>query len=147
MTAMISRRDLLRIGYGTAAVGISAVAGGAASLHAFDQTGTVSSGSRDRVAPAADAEAQLFYRDDWLGEPWRTPEVALLIHGVYESSIAWFGWVPRMAQEFRLLRPDLPGFGASRIPAGFEWSMENLTAALARVLDKAGVPSAHIIGA
>ena len=52
-----------------------------------------------------------------------------------------------MGQEFRVLRPDLPGFGRSRIAAGFEWSLPSLAAFVARVLDKAGVDAAHIIGA
>ena len=52
-----------------------------------------------------------------------------------------------MAQEFRVLRPDVPGFGRSRIPAGFEWSLPSLAAVVAHVLDKAGIDSAHIIGA
>ena len=55
--------------------------------------------------------------------------------------------MPRMAQEFRVLRPDVPGFGRSRIPAGFEWSLPSLAAYVAHVLDKAGADSAHIIGA
>jgi len=71
----------------------------------------------------------------------------MLIHGNDESSVVWFGWVPRMGQEFRLLRPDLPGFGQSKVPAGFEWSLPSLATFVARVLDKAGVESAHIIGA
>jgi 3-oxoadipate enol-lactonase len=71
----------------------------------------------------------------------------VLIHGNDESSVVWFGWVPRMGQEFRLIRPDLPGFGRSRIPAGFEWSLPSLATFVAHVLDKAGVESAHVIGA
>jgi 3-oxoadipate enol-lactonase len=55
--------------------------------------------------------------------------------------------MPRMGQEFRVLRPDLPGLGRSRIPAGFEWTLPSLAAFVAHVLDKAGVDSAHIIGA
>jgi pimeloyl-ACP methyl ester carboxylesterase len=89
----------------------------------------------------------MFFRDDWLGAPWAKPEVALLIHGNDESSVSWFGWIPRMAQEFRLLRPDLPGFGNSSIPHNFEWSMPNLATSLAHFLDRLGVDSAHIIGA
>ncbi len=50
-------------------------------------------------------------------------------------------------EDFRVLRPDLPGLGRSRIPAGFEWSLPSLAAFVAHVLDKAGVDSAHIIGA
>jgi 3-oxoadipate enol-lactonase len=43
--------------------------------------------------------------------------------------------------------PDPAGFGRSRIPSGFEWSLPSLATFVARVLDKAGVESAHIIGA
>jgi pimeloyl-ACP methyl ester carboxylesterase len=52
-----------------------------------------------------------------------------------------------MGQEFRVLRPDLPGLGRSRIPAGFEWSLPSLAAFVAHLMDKAGADSAHIIGA
>jgi 3-oxoadipate enol-lactonase len=133
-----SRRDVLRLGCATAAtIGGSAVVGVLASARALAQGRPTNSVSTEDV----------FYREDWFGEPWRKPEVAMLIHGNDESSVVWFGWVPRMGQEFRLLRPDLPGFGHSRIPAGFEWSLPSLATFAARVLDKAGVESAHIIGA
>ena len=90
MSSRISRRALLNIACGGAAVATSGRLAAAASP----------------VPPmAADAATELYYRDDWLGEPWRTPEAVMLIHGVYESSIAWYGWVPRMAQQFRVLRP------------------------------------------
>lgn len=104
------------------------------------------------VLPAEFTAAQpsteeLFYRDDWFGEPWGRPETAVLIHGNDESSIVWYAWMPRMAQEFRVIRPDLPGFGRSGIPAAFDWSMKGLATFVARVLDRAGVARAHIIGA
>jgi len=138
MSLTNSRRDVLHLGCATAAtLGASAVMGGLAPVRARAQGGPA------RNAPAE----ELFYREDWFGEPWRKPEVAMLIHGNDESSVVWFGWVPRMAQEFRLLRPDLPGFGRSKVPAGFEWSLPSLATFIARVLDKAGVESAHIIGA
>src|SRR6202030_1865111 len=105
-------------------------------------------GSLAQEAPARNASAEdFFYREDWFGEPWRTPETAVLIHGNAESSIVWYAWMPRMGQEFRVLRPDLPGFGRSRIPSGFEWSLPSLATYVAHVLDKAGIDSAHIIGA
>jgi 3-oxoadipate enol-lactonase len=133
-----SRRDLLRLGCRMAAtISVSAVVGGLASARVLAQGRPTSNVSTE----------DLFYREDWFGEPWRRPETAMLIHGNDESSVVWFGWVPRMGQEFRLLRPDLPGFGQSRIPTGFEWSLPSLATFAARVLDKAGVESAHIIGA
>ena len=46
-----------------------------------------------------------------------------------------------------MLRPDLPGFGRSKIPAAFDWSLKGLAGFVARVMDRAGVDSAHIVGA
>jgi len=83
--------------------------------------------------------AELFYEEDWLGPPWIIPEPALLIHGAGESSAAWFGWIPRMAQQFRLLRPDLPGFGRSTVGDDFEWTVSNLAAVLNEFLDQLGI--------
>jgi pimeloyl-ACP methyl ester carboxylesterase len=138
MATTISRRDLLQVGYGAAAtLGVSAAVGELAPLRVLAQA----------APPNNDSKEDLFYREDWFGEPWRKPEAAVLIHGNDESSIVWYGWLPRMGQEFRLIRPDLPGFGRAKVPAGFEWSLKSLATYVARVLDKAGVQSAHIIGA
>ena len=94
-----------------------------------------------------DYKEDFFYREDWLGEPWRKPEPVVLIHGNDESSVEWYAWVPRMAQEYRLIRPDLPGLGHSNVPRGFEYSLVNLATFVTEVMDKAGVDSAHIVGA
>jgi 3-oxoadipate enol-lactonase len=148
MTDMVSRRGLLQA---ATALGISTVAGGldpadalAQEAHGgepaeyYNKQGQVVS-----IAPGL----QLGYRDDWLGEPWEKPEVMLMIHGNIESGVVWFGWVPRLGPEYRLLRPDLPGFGHSTIPANFEWKLPQVASVLAQFLDKMGVESAHIIGA
>jgi pimeloyl-ACP methyl ester carboxylesterase len=134
MTVTISRRDLLQVGT-AATLGVAAAE--FAAVRAFAQAGPANNSSAD----------VLYYREDWFGEPWRKPETAVLIHGNDESSIVWYGWVPRMAQEFRVIRPDLPGFGQSKIPPGIEWSLPNLAKLVAQTLDKAGVEQAHIIGA
>src|SRR5882757_6004948 len=132
MAITVSRRGLLQAGGGAAAMlGVSAMVG----EQAFAQ-------------PAGNEPKQdLFYREDYFGEPWRKPETAVLIHGNDESSGVWYGWLPRMGQEFRLIRPDLPGFGRSKVPPRFEWSVKSLATFVAQVMDKAGVQSAHIIGA
>jgi 3-oxoadipate enol-lactonase len=135
-----SRREMLHLGFGTAAalgIGALAPAGALGPVPALAQ-----------ATPAGNAPAQdYFYREDWFGEPWRKPEAAVLIHGNEESSIVWYAWMPRMGAEFRVVRPDLPGQGQSRIPAGFEWSLPGLASFVAHVMDRAGVESAHIVGA
>jgi pimeloyl-ACP methyl ester carboxylesterase len=90
---------------------------------------------------------EVYYKEDWFGEPWTTPESVLFLHGNLELSDVWYGWVPRMGQHFRLLRPDLPGFGRSSAPANFEWSLANFATVIGDFLDKTGVASVHIIGA
>lgn len=90
---------------------------------------------------------QLYYREDWLGAPWLDGEPMVFLHGNLETGEVWYGWVPRMAQRFRLYRPDLPGFGRSKAPANFEWSLANYTKVVADFLDAIGAASAHIVGA
>ena len=139
MTAPISRRGLLHLGAGTAAaLGASTLTG---------ELGVVA--AQEKAAPTIEVSpgVRLFYRDDWHGEPWRKPEPVLLIHGVGESGITWWGWMPRMAQEFRVLRPDLPGFGQSPVPQNFTWDVEHIAAVFAHFLDTLGIESAHVVGA
>src|SRR5215467_6880002 len=124
MTRTISRRNAI------VAAGFAAVAGRVAP-------GTMSAQSLPVRAVKDDYKEDLFYREDWLGEPWRQPEPVVLIHGANESGVEWYGWVPRMAQEYRLIRPDLPGLGHSNIPRGFEYSQASLATFVTQVMDKA----------
>jgi len=135
MTGTISRRKVI------AAVGFAAVAGRIVS-------GTMNAQSLLLRGVNDDYKEDFFYRDDWLGEPWRKPEPVVLIHGDRESSVEWYAWVPRMAQEYRVIRPDLPGtFGHSNIPRGFDYWLASFATFVKQVMDRAGVNSAHIIGA
>ena len=134
MTRTISRRNVL------AAAGLSALAGQLTSEMLQAQSLPVR-------ALKDDYKEDFFYREDWLGEPWRKPDPVVLIHGNDESSVEWYAWLPRMGQEYRLIRPDLPGLGHSNVPRGFEYSLANLATFVTQVMDKAGIDSAHIIGA
>jgi len=141
MIRTISRRKLLRAGSGVmAATGLSSLAGALTSE-------TMRAQSLPIRAVKDDYKEDLFYREDWLGEPWRKPEPVVLIHGNDESSVEWYAWVPLMAQEYLLIRPDLPGLGHSNVPRGFEYSLANLATFVTQLMDRAGVESAHIVGA
>ncbi|MEO8465720.1 MAG: alpha/beta hydrolase [Gammaproteobacteria bacterium] len=132
MAITISRRNVLKT---SCAVGAAFAGAGVVATRVAAET------------PSAAAPTERFFRDDWFGEPWRTPEAVALIHGALESSIVWYAWVPALAKHYRVLRPDLPGCGLATVPAGFKWSFAGLAAYVAGVLDKAGVESAHIVGA
>jgi pimeloyl-ACP methyl ester carboxylesterase len=87
------------------------------------------------------------YEDDWFGKPWSVPETVVMVHGNSESSRAWVSWVTHLADEYRVVRLDLPGFGASTEPPGYSWSAGELAADVARFLDALKIQTCHLIGA
>jgi 3-oxoadipate enol-lactonase len=91
--------------------------------------------------------AWMAFEDHWFGPPWTTPETVVMIHGNSESSRAWTPWVPHLAGKYRVLRPDLPGFGASDEPPGYGWTAGELAADVLRFLDALAIETCHLIGA
>src|SRR5262245_7009795 len=87
------------------------------------------------------------YEDHDFGPPWSASEVVVMVHGNSESSRAWTQWVPHLACKYRVLRLDLPGFGASSEPPGYGWRVTELAADLGRFLDALGIVRCHLIGA
>jgi 3-oxoadipate enol-lactonase len=65
------------------------------------------------VGPAA----KIYCAEDDFTDGWLRPDAILMIHGIAEHGGIWRGWVPHLARHFRVLRPDLRGFGrSSRLP-------------------------------
>src|ERR1700747_1187129 len=67
---------------------------------------------------------QVFYRE--AGDP-QAP-VVLLLHGFPTSSHMFRELIPRLADRFRVIAPDLPGFGQSDMPSRdkFRYTFENI---------------------
>ena len=98
------------------------------------------------VAKLADG-LEVHYEDHDFTEPSRTPETIILQHGTAKNARLWYRWVPLLANEFRVIRPDLRGHGESSIPvAGYDWSHEQFAIDLASLMDFLGIQRAHIIG-
>lgn len=94
-----------------------------------------------------DDTLDLYYELDDYTDPWATPETILLIHGVADTSKAWFAWVPQLARRFRVLRPDLRGFGQSSVPPPtYQWSLSGLAKDLKNLLDQLQIPAVHVVG-
>ena len=87
------------------------------------------------------------YEDHWFGEPWTVPETVVMVHGNSESSRAWTCWVPHLARKYRVVRPDLPGFGESPEPPGYGWTATELAADIGLLLDALKIQTCHLIGA
>jgi pimeloyl-ACP methyl ester carboxylesterase len=90
----------------------------------------------------------LHYLVDDYTDPWRTPGTILLLHGNAESSAAWYAWVPQLAHRYRVVRPDMRGFGASTpMPRDFPWTLDILIDDFCRLMDVLGVERFHLVGA
>jgi 3-oxoadipate enol-lactonase len=97
---------------------------------------------------AVSPDAQLHYLVDDFTEPWAQPDTILLLHGNCESSLAGYAWVPLLARQFRVVRPDMRGYGASTpMPRDFKWSLDVIIDDYARLMDSLGVKIFHLVGA
>src|SRR5260370_42304191 len=82
------------------------------------KSGASSAESRDSVVPLTSirrVEAdgiQVFYRE--AGDP-QAP-VVLLLHGFPTSSFMYRELIPRLADRYRVIAPDLAGFGFTEVP-------------------------------
>ena len=97
-----------------------------------------------------DPTFQTYYEEDDYTDPWTEPEVVVLIHGSACTSSAWFGWVPHLSRKFRVLRPDLRGFGRSSIPEHpreYDWSLSAYVQDILNLLDALNLKAVHVVGA
>ena len=93
-------------------------------------------------------EHEMHYQVDDFTDPWDTPETILLLHGNAESGAAWYGWVPHLARRFRVVRPDMRGFGASTpMPRDFAWTLDVIIADYVGLMDMLGIGRFHLVGA
>src|SRR5215213_5849744 len=63
----------------------------------------------------------------------------LLLHGIFDSADTWSGVVERLRGRYRLLVPDLPGFGSSGAPADYDTSLPHLAQFIDNLLAAAGI--------
>ena len=97
---------------------------------------------------AVPPDAQIFYQDHDFTDPWTKPEAVLLMHGNFESSDAWYRWVPVLSRHLRVIRADMRGFGASTpMPRDFPWTLDVIVDDFTRLLDHLGVARCHVVGA
>ena len=73
-------------------------------------------------------DVQFFYRE---AEPMDAP-VVLLLHGFPTSGHMFRELIPALSDRYRVIAPDLPGFGLTKTPprGTFEYSFDHLAAAI-----------------
>ena len=84
------------------------------------------------------------YHDQGSGAP------VLMLHGSGAGVTGWANWrgqIPALAPNFRVIAPDLVGFGYTERPPGFEYRfMDTWVEQTIALLDALGLEKAHIVG-
>ncbi|MDE0514197.1 MAG: alpha/beta hydrolase [Gammaproteobacteria bacterium] len=73
----------------------------------------------------------------------------LLLHGSGPGVSAWANWrlvIPSLAKNFRVLAPDIVGFGFTERPDGISYDMETWLKHALDFLDAMEIDRAHVIG-
>ena len=90
----------------------------------------------------------IFYQIDDFTDPWQPAETVVLLHGNAESGEAWRGWIPHLGRNFKIIRPDLRGFGrSSAMPEDFPWSLSVLSDDLIKLMAHLKIESFHLVAA
>ena len=72
----------------------------------------------------------------------------LLIHGFISSTLIWDEvFLPLAAAGFRVVAPDLPGYGYSDKPRSAEYTIESQARAVIGLMDRLGIEKAALVGA
>lgn len=80
------------------------------------------------------------YVDEGEGEP------VILLHGIPTWSFLWHQLTPRLAENYRVLAPDLPGFGFSDKSDRFDRSLARQMTLLESWFNSLGLRKVHVVG-
>jgi len=80
-------------------------------------------------------DISIFYRE--AGTP--AHPTILLLHGFPTSSHQFRDLIPRLSDRYHVVAPDLPGFGFTTAPAGFDYRFASLAKALEAFTDAIGL--------
>jgi 3-oxoadipate enol-lactonase len=144
-----NRRRLLQTGFSVAA-GAAVAPMVAAQPHTARTLGPPHGSAAQATEPSLieiRPGVKMAYEDQYFGAPWIRPETVVLIHGNGESSLAWTQWVGPLSTNYRVIRPDIPGFGRSPIAARYTWSPSEIAKDIGLLLTKLGVDRFHLVGA
>jgi pimeloyl-ACP methyl ester carboxylesterase len=73
----------------------------------------------------------------------------VLVHGSGPGVSAYANWrlvIPALAKQFRVLAPDMVGFGFSERPANVEYGVQTWADQVLALMDTLEIPKAHLVG-
>ena len=98
--------------------------------------------------PMLDLNGDRFhYHLDDFSDPWRPAAPALLHHAAGGNLNRWRGWVPTLARHAPVVRFDMRGHAGTPPPAELRFTLPELAADIARVMDGLNIAKVHLVGA
>ena len=82
----------------------------------------------------------VFYREAGADRQDTDEPVIVLLHGFPTSSHMFRDFIPMLADEYRVIAPDYPGYGLSDAPPAdeFEYTFDNIAGMMEELLDRLG---------
>jgi len=87
------------------------------------------------------------YHADDFSDPWEQRAPVILHHAAGGNLHRWRAWVPALARHRRVIRFDMRGHAGTPAPDGMRFSLPELAADIARVMDGLNADKAHLVGA
>ncbi len=92
------------------------------------------------------AGQRLHVRDSGRNDPKADRPAVIMLHGFGASLHTWEPWAEALADRYRVIRYDLPGFGLSPPDAGGDFSLGRDITVLGALMDHLGLARATLIG-
>jgi pimeloyl-ACP methyl ester carboxylesterase len=104
----------------------------------------MTTGENPEIGATADANGiKTNYLEAGKGDP------VVLIHGSGPGVTSYANWrlvMPALAENFRVLAPDMVGFGFTERPANIEYSVQSWADQVVGLMDTLELPQAHLVG-
>jgi pimeloyl-ACP methyl ester carboxylesterase len=104
----------------------------------------MSTTEKPEIGATADANGiKTNYLEDGSGDP------VVLIHGSGPGVTAYANWrlvIPALAARFRVVAPDMVGFGFTERPAGIEFGLQTWADQTVGLMDSLGIEQASLVG-
>jgi pimeloyl-ACP methyl ester carboxylesterase len=105
---------------------------------------SMTTGGNPEIGATADANGiKTNYLEAGAGDP------VVLIHGSGPGVTSYANWrlvMPALAENFRVVAPDMVGFGFSERPANIEYGIQTWADQVVGLMDTLELPTAHLVG-
>jgi abhydrolase domain-containing protein 6 len=86
------------------------------------------------------------HRWSYLDNGRKGSEVILLLHGFSSNKESWLSIAPTLCKNYRVIIPDIPGFGKTPFVPGKEYYMKDQAQRVSLFLKKLSVSKVHVMG-